>query len=178
MPSMSIWTIITPAFIASVVTVFWNNYAEKKKSHRDFITKSFDNARDDVRKASEASIEYFSDTAAKTRPKLEAKVLLIERDVRSSVSELLDSSGLEVDPAYKKAQDRFDTFVADLTGGSFQASKGVVDNVQIRRVAASAAALRAALLDLRKAELAKALRDDWFYRPRRWSRDINEWLKS
>lgn len=155
----SIWNIVTPALVASLVTLFYNSRSEKRRAARDYISKVFEGARDDVRRAVEAAVEYFPLPPPERTELLEAKVWMGERDVRHSISALLMFSNQE-STSGKLLEDSLDNFISALTGGSFQATTGNADVVQARSVAAAGGKLRAAISTARQHELEAAVSAD------------------
>lgn len=155
----SIASIVTPAVVATAITFFLNFRIEKKKAERDYITKLFENARDDVRKAVEAGVEYFPLAAAKREPIKEAKIWMGERDVRHSSTVLIQFCG-ETGTVKDDLIDALDDFIDSLTGGTFQNSKAVADLEQARKIAAAGAKLRTTLATARQVELRRAIDSD------------------
>jgi hypothetical protein len=157
----SIWNVITPALVAALITLFYNTRAEKKRAERDFISKSFDTARDDVRRAVEAGVAYFPEKADERTGALEATLWMGERDVRNSVSALIEFSAADC-PSRDLLQSRLDDFVDALTGGSFQSVDASADLDQARKVAATGARLRASISTARQTQLRIAITADPF----------------
>lgn len=155
----SVWNIITPALVASLVTLFYNNRAEKRRATRDYISKVFDGARDDVRRAVEAAVEYYPVTPGKRTALQEAKVWMGERDVRHAISALLEFSEPR-SSSQKVLEDALDHFISTLTGGSFQVTSGGSDVAQARAVAAAGGKLRASISTARQRELEDAVSAD------------------
>jgi len=147
--------------IASVTTFVYNFFADKRRAGRDYITKSFDAAREDVRRSVESSVDYFALDVKGRKPSIEAKVLMGERDVRLSVSLLIDFCTVGSE-SRKALQAALDSFVDAVTGGSFQSSKAKADLEQVKKVAGAGAELRAAIVWARKVELHEAIYGDWF----------------
>jgi hypothetical protein len=138
----SVWNIITPALVASLITLYYNSRAEKRRAARDYISKVFDGARDDVRRAVEAAVEYFPVQPANRTTLQEAKLWMGERDVRHSVAALIEFSAGSAETR-KLLEDALDDFISALTGGSFQATSGEADVAQARAVSAIGGKLRA-----------------------------------
>lgn len=156
----SLWSIITPALIASVISLYLGQRSEKRRAERDFITKLYDSARDDVRKAVEAGVDYFPRPLAERTLTLEAKVWMSERDVRHSVSSLLTLSEQAGEVEISAVEDALADLIDALTGGSFQSATAAEDIKQARKVATSGARLRVALSTLRQNELRAAIDAD------------------
>lgn len=158
--SVSLWTLITPAFIATVISIAIANRGEKLRAHRDFYTKSFEAARDTVAAAVVAASEYFPLDATKRTPVIEAKVWMAERELRFALSAIIENASLFIRDDVDKLTANFDDFVGYLTGGSFQSRSAQPDLKQLRLIAAAGAELRAQLLQVRHAELRAAIRRD------------------
>jgi hypothetical protein len=155
----SITSIVTPAVVASAVSLYLGSRSEKQRAVRDFITKAFDAARDDVRRASEAAAEYFPLSAEERKPAQAAKIWMGERDVRHSVEALIAFTDA-TSPRRAVLENRLDDFIDALTGGSFESTAATADVEQVRRVATTSAALRAALSTARQQELSAAIDKD------------------
>jgi len=82
-----------------------------------------------------------------------------ERDVRSSVSGLIELSKLG-SRSQTLLQQALDDFIDALTGGSFQSKSSAPDLEQVRKVASSGAKLRAAISTARQLELREAISSD------------------
>jgi hypothetical protein len=155
----SIWNIITPALVASLITLFYNSRAEKRRAVRDYISKTFDAARDDVRRAVEAAVEYFPVRPEERTPLQEAKLWRGERDVRHSIAALIEFSASNSETR-KLLENALDDFISVLTGGSFQAGAGDADVAQARAVSAAGGKLRASIAMARQRELEAAVSSD------------------
>lgn len=158
-PAFSIWNLITPALVASLISLFYNSRAEKRRATRDYISKVFDAARDDVRRAVEAAVEYFPTPPPDRTPLQEARLWMGERDVRHSLAALIQFSA-DSSESRKMLEDALDSFIAVLTGGSFQASSGDSDVAQARAVSATGGKLRASIATARQRELEAAVSAD------------------
>ena len=151
--------ILTPAFIAGIVSLLVTNKNEKIRANRDFVTKAFDPARDDISAAVDAAVKYFPCAAADRTKIDEVQLLAAERGVRRSVTSILllhEKSGA----SYIAAELSFDTFISELTGGNFQSSGATPDIAAAIRIADAGANLKAALLALRSEVLQSAISDD------------------
>lgn len=166
-PDFSIWNVATPALVASLITLFYNSRAEKRRAARDYISKVFDAARDDARRAVEAAVEYYPVSPADRTALQEAKLWMGERDVRHSLSALLGFSTGNRE-TQKLLEDALDNFISALTGGSFQASIGEPDVAQARAIAAAGGKLRASIATARQRELEAAVSADLL--SRNWKR--------
>jgi hypothetical protein len=158
-PGFSIWNVVTPALIASLITLFYNSRAEKRKAVRDYVSKIFDSAREDVQRAVEAAVEYFPVSPRDRTALQEAKLWMGERDVRHSLSALISFSA-EGGNSRSLLEEALDDFIDALTGGSFQAREGGPDVPQARAVAAKGGKLRAAIARARQRELESAITAD------------------
>jgi len=152
-------SVVTPAVVASAVSLFFNHRSEKKRAARDYLTKAFDSARDDVRRAVEYAVDYFPLRSDERTPAKEARLLMGDRDVRLSIGALIDFSA-ESGPSRNLLQSALDDFISVLTGGSFQSSAADADLDQARLVASAGAALRAAIAKARHLELEDAVKSD------------------
>jgi hypothetical protein len=152
-------SVLTPALIASFISLLFNHRAEKHRAERDFITKTFDAARDDVRRCVGYGIEYFPNAAHDRTPAIEAKLWMGERDVRSSVAGLIEFSK-HGSRSQQLLQQALDDFIDALTGGSFQSATATADLDQVRKVASTGAILRAAISTARQLELREAISSD------------------
>lgn len=144
--------LIGPGVVAALVSLYFNARADKQRARRDFLTKSFADARDTILKATEYAIDYFS-TPGSRLPKQEAYVSLYEREVRKAVVFVQDNATEECRPAIDQVTIELVNFLALLTGGDFQSAEGTADLQHIRELGFASAALRSALNDLRNAEL-------------------------
>ena len=150
---------LTPALVAGVVTLLVNNKNEKLRARRDFITKAYDPARDDIKRAVDAALAYYPLIAAERTKLLEAKVLAAERDVRHSLTALLSLNDKD-SLLYCQTESFFDDFIAALTSGSFQSANAEADLGTSLRIADAGAHLRASLLEFRSYALEKSINDD------------------
>jgi hypothetical protein len=155
----SLWSIITPAIVASFITLFLNIRSEKSRAARDFVSRAFDAARDDVRRATEAAVEYYPLPASDRTAAIEARLWMGERDVRHSVNAVIEFSTAGSD-GQKLLQSSFDNFIDALTGGSFQSSEAEPDLEQVRKVASAGGELRASISMARQIELRQAISSD------------------
>lgn len=101
----------------------------------------------------EAAIDYFATPPSDRKGLQEAKVILGDRELRSSMPVILGPHPELVHESRIEAQKRFETLLIELTGGNFQESDGTVDREHIRRLAHAGAGLRSALAKMRDAEL-------------------------
>jgi len=152
-------SIITPAIVASIVTFYFNLRAEKRRAERDFVTKTFDGAREDVRRAIEAAAEYLSLPSGERNPSVEAKIIIAERDVRHSVETLIAFSNPQ-SGGCKPLEAALDDFIDALTGGTFGSASCAADLPQVRKVASTGARLRSAISTARQLELKEAVDAD------------------
>lgn len=153
-------SVITPALVASVFTLLFNVRSEKRKQIRDDLTKSFDEARSLVEKSVSSAAAYYSKDAKSRTSELEATLWLYEREMRFCLSRLIEKS--DVDLAYQLSaiQHNFDSFISELTGGTFQDANATADLRHVRKIAGIGAELRHDLSRLRHAELVSILRRD------------------
>lgn len=153
-------SIVTPAVVAGVISLLVTNRNEKIRARRDFITKAFDPARDNIKDAVAAALEYYPLAADKRTKSQEAMLLAAEREVRRSITSLLLMHEEGESASFKAAQQAFDDFVAELTSGSFQSADAKTDVAAAVRVADAGANLRAGLLGLRSEVLERAIAED------------------
>lgn len=154
----SVSNFVGPALIATAITLLFNFWSEKRKAERDYVTKLFEGARDDSRKAVEAAMEYFPRDGADRSALLEAKVWMAERDIRHSLSSL---SALCNSPETRESIERIlDDFIDALTGGSFQNKKAKADVAQARKIASVGAELRVTLAKARQTDLQAEIARD------------------
>lgn len=151
---------ITPAVVAGVISLLVTNRNEKIRARRDFITKAFDPARDTIKAAVDAALEYYPLKSTARTKLLEAKVLASEREVRRAISALLSFHENLHLTNFSTVQDAFDNFVAEITGGSFQRSDAGADVATATKIADAGAHLRAALLSLRSDVLEREIEND------------------
>jgi hypothetical protein len=144
--------LVGPGVVAAVVSLYFGARAEKQRARRDFLTKSFAEARDTILKATEYAIDYFSTEGVRS-PKQEAYVSLYEREVRKAVLFVQDNASAGCRAAIDNVTIELVSFLALLTGGDFQSAKGKADLQHIRELGFASAALRSAMNDLRDAEL-------------------------
>ncbi len=152
---------VTPALVSLAISLWANAVLEARRARRDHITKLFEGARDDVRRGVEAGVECFSTKPADRTHLQEARVLSADREIRAAVSLLLGrvrSPGC--DEATHKAREAFQSLVVELTGGNFQARRGVISREHITRLVHAGANMRTALARLRDAELKDGFDQD------------------
>lgn len=152
--------ILTPALIASLVTLAINIRMDKLKAHREYITTTFEAAKKVVDDAIKASIEYFPLRSKDRSNILEARVWLYERELRFAVPSLMSGSSEKLSDELGALTIAFDDLISLLTGGSFQSSDSEGDMKQARLIASAGAELKAKLTDLRHAELKSAIDRD------------------
>ncbi|WP_106640797.1 hypothetical protein [Allosphingosinicella vermicomposti] len=155
-----IWTLITPAFIASVLSIAINIRADKFRARREYITASFEAVRATIDTAVKAAAEYFPLPAVARTPAIEAKLWLADRELRFALSPLIKNASSGLDAELEQLTAAFDDLIALLTGGSFQSSKAEADLKHLRLIASAGAELRAKLTDVRHAELRQAVEQD------------------
>lgn len=160
MNSVSVWTLITPAFIATVVSIAINNRSEKLRAQRDFFTKTFEAAREDVKLAIDAAAEYYPLASLSRPPLAEAKIWMADRELRFSLSNIIENAGEDIATLLPGLTNAFDDLIAELTGGSFQSAANLPDMKHLRRIASAGASLRSELLKVRHAELRSAINKD------------------
>lgn len=155
------WTaIITPALIATFISLVVTNRAEKLRAQRDFLTKIFESARDDVKQALDAAAGYFPLPAAERDPSLEARIWMAERELRFSLISVIDSSMAGSVQQADELTLAFDDLIGQLTSGSFQSASATSDLKHLRLIASAGAEVRAKLFALRSAELRNAVKND------------------
>lgn len=153
-------SILTPAVVASLFTLIFNARNEKRKQIRENLKESFSEARKLVEAAVVASSSYFSVDAENRLPSLEAKIWLCERELRFTLTDLLEKSDDKLKYDLEAARNEFDDFIAELTGGSFQVSTATSDLKHVRKIAGIGATLRFKLSALYFAELREVLQRD------------------
>lgn len=153
--------LFAPAFVSLVVSIWVNRLLEAKRARRDHITKLFEVTRDDIRRAVEASVDYFATLPAERTALQEAKVLLADRELRSAMPVLLGPHPELANEAREHTSKRFEDLLAELTGGNFQVKDGEVDREHIRRLTVAGAGLRSGLARMRDSELKMLANSDF-----------------
>jgi len=153
-------SLITPALIASLVSLAVNIRADKVRAERDYFTVQFTSARELIDAAVKAAAEYYPLGAAERKPTLEAKLWLADRELRFALPSLMAFAGDDLKEELDALTRAFDDLIAELTGGSFQSASATPDLIQVRRIASAGAELRAKLTDLRHAELRRCVDRD------------------
>lgn len=153
--------IITPALVSLIISLWANTALEERRARRDHITKLFESARDDVRRAIEAGVDYFATKPKERTPQQEARVLSADRELRAAISLLLiKDRAAECKEPTDRAREAFQSLLIELTGGNFQAAAGFVSRSDITRLVHAGAAMRTALSRLRDAELKERFKQD------------------
>ena len=153
--------IITPALVSLLISLWANTALEERRARRDHITRLFESARDDVRRAIEAGVDYFSTKPKERTPQQEAKVLSADRELRAAVQLLLTKErSAECREQTDRAREAFQSLLVELTGGNFQVSSGLVSKAHITRLVHAGAGMRTALARLRDAELKERFKQD------------------
>lgn len=169
--------LITPAVVSLLISLWANRLLEARRAEREHLTKLFEVAREDVRRASEAAVDYFSTAPGQRSPLQEAKVLAAEREVREAISPLTRSASDEGENRMRApAAAAFVTMLAELTGGNFQAVAGEIDRQHLNRLVFACASLRSALAKLREDQLASLVERD-FIRSR-WIETRSLWREN
>lgn len=169
-------SLITPAFVSLFVSLWAGRLMENLRARRDHITKLFEGAREDVRRAIEAAVDYFATPPCDRKGIQEAKVLSSDRELRASLPLLLEKvRSLESRAASDSARAALETVLMELTGGNFQSSEGEFSREHLSRLAHAGAILRVSLARLRDAELRAQLDTDPVLRSWvRWQRWFEE----
>ncbi|WP_422058571.1 hypothetical protein [Sphingomonas sp.] len=167
--SAFLWTLITPAFIASLVSIAINLRADKVRANRELVTSSFETTRKLIEDAVKSAADYFPLPAPRRTPISEAKVWMSDRSLRFALPSLIGNSSSELSKELTQLESSFDNFIMLLTGGSFGSVNAEADVKHFRLIAAAGAELGAKLLDLRHAELRRAVERDPM------SRFLNYW---
>lgn len=168
---------ITPAIVASLITLLVNLRIAKQKEFREAISKRLDEARGLVAASVDAAAAYYCLDAIDRTAQSEAKLWMAEREVRLGLASLTTTSHPELEVQFTKLQHDFDFFVSELTGGNFQQKSAVADLTHIRRIAGLGAELRQSILSLNEAEIRRRLEKDWITRTMR-SLQIKPYYKS
>ena len=130
------------------------------RARRDNITKLFESAREETRRAIELAVDYFASPPPDRTALQEAKVVAADREVREGLSALISKAHLVgCEAPLATTNDAYLAFIGELTGGNFQSKSGELDTDHIRRLVVTGATLRAKIAVLRDAEL-KALIDN------------------
>ena len=160
---------VTPAFVSLVVSLWAGRFLEERRARRDHVTRLFESAREEVRRAVEAAIEYFSIPPGARTALQEARVIANDREIRAALPFLLDNARAVTDAEVTvAARDAFSKFVEQLTGGTFQSSEGEISPQHIIAIVYAGARLRTALARLRDAELKDRANQDPVFR---WVRE-------
>jgi hypothetical protein len=159
---MASWflSLITPALIASIVSIAVNIRSDKIRAERDYSTGQFSGTRELIDAAVRAAAEYYPLGVADRTPILEAKLWLADRELRFALPSLMAFAGEDLKDELDALTRAFDDLIAELTGGSFQSASAAPDLIHVRRIASAGAELRARLTDLRHAELRRSVDRD------------------
>lgn len=151
--------LVFSGLIAATVSFLLNRHDERRRAARDYITKLFDSARDDVSTAIDAGVAYYTGTYVTTQAnKLppdnvrfhEARLLLSETNLRHAIAGLGDISRLErvgLDSLIPLERD----FIAALTEHYGEANPA--SPAHARSVVLRGAPLRQKLAQLRQDQL-------------------------
>jgi hypothetical protein len=144
-----------------VVSFILSSRAERGRAHRDYITRLSDSVREDIRKAVECGIAYFSSSDQLQRPALEAAVLLYESELRSGIASIRETCTLKRSDLWGKIDKRQAEFISALTGGSFGSKDAMRDIPRCKEIAGQGSTLRSELGKLRRAQLRESIADQW-----------------
>lgn len=153
-------SIITPAIIASIFALLFNARAEKRRELRTELGAAISESRQLVANAVLASAKYFSQDAAARTAELESSLWLAERELRFTLSSLVERTDRPLATELEHLREHFDYFIGELTGGNFQQIAAVADLKQVRKIAGVGAELRRSLGRLYYAEMREALNAD------------------
>lgn len=156
--------LLAPAFVSLIVSLVANWNLEARRARRDHITKFFEITREDVKRALEVAIDYFATAPDARTPLQEARVVLMDRELRSALPVIVGPHRELANQARRATGRHFQDLLAELTGGNFQVKDGEVDGEHIRRLTVAGAGLRSNLSRMRDAEL-KTLAGLWLWRP-------------
>ena len=153
-------SIVTPAVVASLFSIFFGARAEKRRELRKAILDRLQESRGLVKHAIDAASQYYSKAASDRTAAIEANLWLAEREVRMSLSSLTERSDAGLEKELKNLQRDFDIFISELTGANFQQNDAQIDLAQVRKIAGLGAELRVSLSKVHLAELRNALAND------------------
>jgi hypothetical protein len=153
-------SLITPAFVATIISLLLNARTLKRKDIRDAYSKRIEEARYLIGNAVNAASEYFSLDFDERLPKIEAKLWMAEREVRLGLFSLTEIDEAGLDDELAKLRRDFDFFITELTSGNFQRRGALADLAHIRKIAGLGAELRQSISRANENELRKRLDDD------------------
>lgn len=151
---------VTPALVASIFSLLFNARSEKRKFVRESLRDSFAEAREVIGKSVSASSIYFSKPFIDRTPEVEASVWIYEKELRLTLSNLLERSDEDLAFELESVRDKFDDLVSELTGGNFQQRNARADLAHVRKISIKAAQLRSVLAALYHAQLRNSLDRD------------------
>jgi hypothetical protein len=146
-------SIVTPAVVAAIISLLVNIRTGKLRDYREYTGSELSATRELIEKSIKAAAEYYSLKSIDRKPIHEAQVWLFERELRFSVPQIISQMPIGLAEQSEIAQDAFDDFISQLTGGSFQSKDAGPDLQYIRRIAVSGSELRARLNQIRQEEL-------------------------
>lgn len=152
--------LVFSGLIAATVSFLLNRHDERRRTARDYITKLFDGARDDVSAAMDAGVAYYTGTyqpLQKGKPPpdnvllLEARLLLRERNIRAAIVVLNRISASDGGGALDSLVPLERDFLAALT--EHYGEENPADPERARSVVLLGAPLRQELAQLRQDQL-------------------------
>jgi hypothetical protein len=157
--------LITPAFVASVVSIFFNIRAEKLKSHREYVTSFFQDARTAVSNAVAAAADYFTAAGTQRTAGSQTHLFICEREVRCTVA-MVCEAGPKLDPPMDiaRVQELADSFIDALTGDTFGKADCEASPAHAQHIATVGAELRDELVRVRQRQLEAWVGADGFQR--------------
>src|SRR4051812_9747757 len=113
-------SLVTPAFVASVITVFFNIRGEKLKAHREYVSSFFQDARNAVSDAVSTAADYFTIAGAERTAGSQTRLFIAEREVRCMLATVCEAAPkLEPPIEVDRIQGLADSFIDLLTGDNF-----------------------------------------------------------
>lgn len=158
-------SLITPALVASIFTIFFNVRAEKLKAHREYVTSFFQDARTAVSNAVSAAADYFTIAGTERTAGSQMHLFICEREVRCTIG-MVCESGPKLEPPMDvvRVQDLADTFIDALTGDTFGSNDCAASPEHAQRIASVGADLRDELARVRQRQLEQWVGADGFQR--------------
>lgn len=144
-------TPLATAVVAAWLALIANRLLDKRRAHRDYITRLSDALREDVRLAVEAAAEYWS-PSPKNKAVIEARMKMLESEVRAGALLIDEGDGSELAVEFR---DAVTDFLIVVTGADFEAVKVRANSAHIRELTGKGVALRKLTARLRRQQISK-----------------------
>jgi hypothetical protein len=157
--------LVTPAFVASVVSILWNIRAQKLAEHREYVTSFFQDARTAISNAVASAADYFTVVGAQRTAGSQTHLFICEREVRRTLA-MVCETGPKLDPPMDidRLQELADTLVDALTGDTFGLPECDASPGHAQSIATVGADLRDELVRVQQRQLEARVSADLFQR--------------